>query len=302
VPLLASTATDEVAAPPQHTTLSPMRSGRGDPTTVLAPGEFWRATFTPDGPGTLRLSWASGRSTVRAWGPGADWLVSRVHHMVGNRDAGHRFVDAHPAIMRAQRNHPDLRIGASGTLYHELLPTILAQRITGGEALSQWRRLCMLLGEPAPGPLTGLRLPPHPDRLAGMPSWWFHPHGVERSRADTLRTVARHAAKLWDWAQLPAGECAQKLVLLPGVGEWTIGTVLAIALGEPDAIAVGDYHLKNIVGHALTGRARSTDEQMVELLQPYRGQRGRVVRLLQLDGHSAPKFGPRQRILPMHRW
>jgi hypothetical protein len=41
---------------------------------------------------------------------------------------------------------------------------------------------------------------------------------------------------------------------------------------------------------------------MLELLAPYEGQRGRVVRLLQLDGHRPPAFGPRQRILPMARW
>jgi 3-methyladenine DNA glycosylase/8-oxoguanine DNA glycosylase len=287
---------------PSRTTLSPLRNGGLDPTTVLNDGEFWRATLTPDGPATMRLTWTNARTAVRAWGPGADWLAGRVDHMIGASDPGHRFVDAHPAIMRAQRNHPDVRLGASGTLYHELLPTILAQRITGGEAALQWRRLCVKLGEPAPGPLQGLRLPPHPDRLAAMPSWWFHPLGVERSRADTLRTVARHADRLWEWSRLPAGECAQRLVLLRGVGEWTIGTVLASALGEPDAVAVGDYHLKNIVTHALTGRPRGTDEQLVQLLQPYRGQRARVVKLLLLDGHRSPKFGPRQRILPMRKW
>ena len=49
-------------------------------------------------------------------------------------------------------------------------------------------------------------------------------------------------------------------------------------------------------------RPRGTDDEMVALLEPFRGQRGRVLRLLLLDGNAAPKFGPRQRILPMHRW
>lgn len=299
MPSVASVLTPEV---PQRATLSPFRNGFGDPTTVLGQGEFWRATLTPDGAGTLRLSWASGRTIMQTWGPGGDWLADGVERLIGHTDPGHRFVDAHPAIMRAQRNHPDLRIGGSGNLYHELLPTILAQRITGGEAVRQWRRLCVQLGEPAPGPMPHLRLPPQPHRLAEMPSWWFHPLGIERSRADTLRCVARHADRLWTWATLPVGDCMQKLALLNGVGEWTIGVVLATALGEPDAIAVGDYHLKNVVTHALTGRARGTDAHMLDLLQPYRGQRGRVVQLLMLDGHGAPKFGPRQRILPMYRW
>jgi hypothetical protein len=41
---------------------------------------------------------------------------------------------------------------------------------------------------------------------------------------------------------------------------------------------------------------------MLELLEPYRGQRARVVRLIQLGGSRPPAFGPRRRVLPMHRW
>jgi hypothetical protein len=73
-------------------------------------------------------------------------------------------------------------------------------------------------------------------------------------------------------------------------------------MGDPDAVAVGDFHLKNLVSFNLAGEARGTDERMLELLTPYKGQRGRVVRLLQLDGRPPPAFGPRQRILPMARW
>jgi hypothetical protein len=32
---------------------------------------------------------------------------------------------------------------------------------------------------------------------------------------------------------------------------------------------------------------------MLELLEPYRGHRARVLRLLMLAGASAPRFGPR---------
>jgi 3-methyladenine DNA glycosylase/8-oxoguanine DNA glycosylase len=202
-------------------------------------------------------------------------------------------------VLRAQRNHPDVRFGASRSLYHELLPTILGQRITAGEAVRQWRLLVRRLGRPAPGPF-GLTLPPDPDDLAGRPTWWFHPLGIEVKRADALRTAARHARRLWTWADEP--DPGRRLALLPGVGQWTIGSVLSVSHGDPDAVAVGDFHLKNIVAHAFTGRARGTDEQMLELLQPYAGQRGRVIRLLLLDGHRAPAFGPRQRVLPLNRW
>jgi endonuclease III len=292
-----------------RTTLSVFRYGSGDPTTVVNPGGFLRATHTPDGPATLLVRWgidsrSSGSAPIdaEAWGPGAPWMLGRVDRLIGAAD--HGVVDplGHPVVARAVRNHPGLRIGASGTLFHDIVPVVLGQRITAGEAFAQWRRLVEALGEPAPGPFPTLRLPPTPRALVDRPTWWYHPLGVERRRAETIREIARRASHLWDWAELPAHDCAAKLVLLPGVGQWTIGSVLGPALGEPDAVAVGDFHLKNTVAHALAGEARGTDERMLELLEPYRGQRGRVVRLLQLDGHQAPKFGPRQRILPMRHW
>jgi endonuclease III len=278
-------------------TLSAYRYGYRDPTTILRPGEFWRATHTPDGAGTLHLDWRDGDVRARAYGPGGDWLLATAPGLIGDHDPGHVFVDADLIVMRAQRNHPWVRFGASRTLYHELIPTVLGQRVTGGEAIQQWHRLVRQLGTSAPGP-EPLLLPPEPSALAGRPAWWYHGLGIETKRADAIRTVARHAQRLFDWAWAP--NPAELLALLPGIGQWTTGSVLAHGVGDPDAVAVGDYHLKNIVVHAFTGRPRGTDEEMLELLEPYRGQRGRVVRLLLLDGHRAPAFGPRQRVIPLN--
>lgn len=278
--------------------LAAYRYGAHDPTTIVGSGEFWRATITPAGPGTLHLDWRTGELQARTWGAGGQWLHDRVPALTGALDPGHRFSDAHPAIMAAQRDH-DVRFGASGTLYHELLPTVIGQRITAGEALRQWRDLTRALGDPAPGPRPDLRLPPDPQRLADSPTWWFRTLGIEAKRATTLREIARHSARLHDWAALPSHEVAAKLALLRGVGPWTIGNVLAVAKGDPDAVAVGDFHLKNIVVHTLAGRARGSDEEMLELLAPYAPQRGRAVRLLLVAGHRAPSFGPRRRIQPV---
>jgi 3-methyladenine DNA glycosylase/8-oxoguanine DNA glycosylase len=95
---------------------------------------------------------------------------------------------------------------------------------------------------------------------------------------------------------------AEKLGLLLGIGPWTIGSVLGPVLGDPDAVAVGDYHHPNTVAWALAAEARADDDRMLELLEPYRGQRGRVLWALTSIAGGAPKFGPRQRILPMARW
>ena len=42
-----------------------------------------------------------------------------------------------------------------------------------------------------------------------------------------------------------------------------------------------------------TGEPRGDDARMLELLEPYRGQRARVVRLIERAGVTAPKYGPR---------
>jgi 3-methyladenine DNA glycosylase/8-oxoguanine DNA glycosylase len=69
-----------------------------------------------------------------------------------------------------------------------------------------------------------------------------------------------------------------------------------VALGDPDAVSEGDFHLPNLVAWNLAGEPRGTDERMLQLLEPYRGQRGRVQRLLEAGGTGAPRFGPRMRI------
>jgi 3-methyladenine DNA glycosylase/8-oxoguanine DNA glycosylase len=80
---------------------------------------------------------------------------------------------------------------------------------------------------------------------------------------------------------------------MPGVGPWTSAEVARLALGDPDAVSVGDYHLPNIVAWALAGEERATDERMLELLAPYRGQRARVQVLLEASHISPPAYGPR---------
>lgn len=287
---------------PLRRVLSAYRFGVADLTTQIGHGEFWRATFTPDGPGTLHLDWSDGHLRQTAYGAGAGWLLARVPALTGALDAGHTFTTGHPRILAAQRQTPAVTFGASYTLYHDLLPIILGQRITAGEAIRQWHQLVHHLGKPAPGPHPTLRLPPAAADLASRPAWWFHPLGIETKRARALSEVAQHSVRLHEWAELTPHDAAVRLQLLPGIGQWTVGSVMATTFGDPDAIAVGDYHLKNAVVYALTGRARGSDDEMLTLLAPYTGQRGRAVRLLLSVSPRPPKFGPRHRVLPMSRW
>jgi hypothetical protein len=59
---------------------------------------------------------------------------------------------------------------------------------------------------------------------------------------------------------------------------------------------VGDFNIPNLVAWSLAGEPRADDRRMLELLAPYAGHRGRVVRLLGSAGIKPPRFGPRRPI------
>jgi 3-methyladenine DNA glycosylase/8-oxoguanine DNA glycosylase len=90
----------------------------------------------------------------------------------------------------------------------------------------------------------------------------------------------------------------QRLRSLAGVGAWTSAEVRRVALGDADAVSVGDYHLPHMVAWTLAGEPRADDDRMLELLEPFPGHRGRVVRLIELGGRAAPRRGPR---MPLRR-
>ena len=278
------------------------QTGKYDPTTSFEPGGWWRATLTPDGPATLHLWWSASGLDAEALGPGAEWVLATVPELLGDLDEPVPFTTGHPQVLEAQHRHPDLRIGRSRRLYHGLLPIIIGQRVTGGEAVRSWQRMCRAAGDLAPGPRP-LRLPPEPRVLAAKPYWWFHRFGIERKRAEALREVAAHAHHL-EQLDEPADPVEARRVLstIRGVGVWTIGMALGPCLGDPDAVAVGDFWIPHAVCWALAGEPRGSDERMLELLEPYLGQRGRAVSLLFAEGWRAPRFGPGIRVMPIAAW
>jgi 3-methyladenine DNA glycosylase/8-oxoguanine DNA glycosylase len=275
-------------------TLAPLARGRGDPTIRLAPDHVWWATRTPDGPASLHLRHAAGRLVAEAHGPGADVLLDRVPTMLGVPVASIDLPAHHPLVTRLARRFPGVRVPRTEAVMDALVPAILEQKVTGDEARRAWRGLVAAHGEAAPGPSAwGLRLPPAPATLARLPYYAFHPFGVEQRRADTVRRVAARAAWLEAVVDLEPPVAQERLLAVPGIGPWTAAEVAVRALGDPDAVSVGDFHLPNLVAFALAGEARADDARMLELLEPYRGQRGRVVRLLETSGVEAPRRGPR---------
>jgi 3-methyladenine DNA glycosylase/8-oxoguanine DNA glycosylase len=275
-----------------RTTLGPLAHGRGDTTIRIGRGEAWLAFHTPEGPASLRLVMA-GHAGVRAsaWGAGAGSALDSAPALVGEMDRPEAFVAHHPLLRRLQRSHAGLRLPASGRVFQAMVPAVIEQKITGTEAFRVYAALLRVHGEPAPGPMATLRLPPTPERLAGLPYHSFHPLGLERRRSEVIRRAAARAA--WLEAAEDAAEATRRLRSLPGIGAWTAAEVTRAAFGDPDAVSVGDYHVPNMVAWALAGEPRGDDARMLELLEPYRGQRGRVQRYLEVGRVTAPRYGPR---------
>jgi 3-methyladenine DNA glycosylase/8-oxoguanine DNA glycosylase len=275
-------------------TLSALMFSRYDPCAQFVDGGFWWAVRTPDGPATLSLH-RDGRDLVAAgYGPGAAWVVDRADAVAGLRDDPTGFADlaaTHPLVARLAREHRGMRLPATGRVFLRLLRAVCEQKVTGKEAYRAYAAIVRRFGQPAPGPVARLLLPPDPAEIAAAPYWTFHPLGLEQRRADTLRRAAAAAARLERCAG-PAGATA-RMTAIAGIGPWTAAEVVRVAYGDPDAVSVGDFHIPNTVAWALAGEPRGDDARMLELLAPFAGHRGRVCLLLKVAGIGAPRFGPR---------
>lgn len=255
-------------------TVAVHRRGLGDPAYAITPdGAHWRAVYTPAGPGALRLRCSAGEVSAQAWGAGAQWLLDAVPGLIGGADEPRALRPRHPAVAAAVAALPGMRLSRSDRVWEALVPAILEQKVTGAEAFRAWRTLLRRHGTVAPGPspdgAVPLRVPPPRERWAAIPSWEWHRAGAEPVRMHTVIGASAVAVE----------HRADRLAALPGIGPWTVAEVLGRAHGDPDAVPVGDYHLPALVGEVLIGE-RVDDAGMLELLEPYRGQRGRVLRLL----------------------
>ncbi|UMG92300.1 DNA-3-methyladenine glycosylase 2 family protein [Nocardioides sp. TF02-7] len=241
--------------------------------------------------------------SAAAWGPGAAWALDQLPELLGAADDWSGFEPLHPVVTEAWRHRPHARLGRTGRVVESLVPSIIEQKVTGKEAFAGFRSLVRRYGEPAPavGEEVDLWLQPEPETLAQVPSWaWLGLH-VDPARSRAVVTAARHARSLervGSGGADAAPALDRAIRSLPGLGIWTSAEVRQRALGDPDAVSFGDFHVAKDVGWALLGR-EVDDLELAELLEPWRPHRGRVPFLLLAAGVRRPRRGPRMS-LPRH--
>jgi 3-methyladenine DNA glycosylase/8-oxoguanine DNA glycosylase len=284
-------------------TLAPLRRGPRDPCfQIPGDGTVWRTSLLPAGPVTARISRAGTNAAhCMAWGAGAEQFLEALPAMLGADDDASGFVPRDPTVAAAHRRVPHLRIGRTGLVLEALIPAIIEQRVPGADAFRSWRLLVSKYGTPAPGPApAGMRVPPSAEVWRHIPSWEFHRANVDPRRAQAVVSCARRAASLERLVARPAEEARRALTSLPGVGEWTAAETAQRAFGDPDAVSVGDYHIPKMIGWTLLGRPVD-DTVMLELLEPMRPHRHRVVRLLEASGLAyEPRRGARLPVQQIH--
>ncbi|BDZ39433.1 DNA-3-methyladenine glycosylase family protein [Microbacterium suwonense] len=297
----APTAARESVYRPRHpldlmATVGMLRRGGTDPTIVIDGGRLWMAFRTDAGIASLCLRNVGDEIHAAAWGSGAGEALDRVPALCGADDDSTGFdVSSHPRLAEVARRNPGIRMTRTGRVFDALACAIIEQKVTGMQAFGAWRQLVSSYGERAPGPTPRpMFAAPSSEMWRSIPSWAFHRAGVEPSQARTIARSAMRGPSL-ERAVLSASDGPARervLTSLPGIGPWTSAETRIRALGDPDAVSVGDFHLAHEVGYALTG-SRTDHDGMLELLAPWAGHRQRIIRLIFAAGIREPRRGAR---------
>lgn len=279
-----------------RSTLGMLRRGNTDPTMIVDGPVIWRAVRTPLGAATLAVRSIGDEIRATAWGAGAGLALDTVPQLCGADDDPTGFDAArHPLIAEVARRNPGLRLTRTASVFDALACAILEQKVTSMQAFGAWRFLVTRFGERAPGPTPRpMFAAPAASVWRAIPSWIWHRAAVEPPQSKTLVRAAARGESI-ERAVLAAATGADRddvLTSLPGIGLWTSAETRIRALGDPDAVSVGDYHLAHEVGHVLAG-SRTDDAGMLELLAPWAGHRQRVIRLIFASGVKEPRRGPR---------
>jgi AraC family transcriptional regulator of adaptative response / DNA-3-methyladenine glycosylase II len=156
-------------------------------------------------------------------------------------------LDKDSALRKLLKHHSGVRVPGSWDGFELTVRAILGQQVSVKGATTIAGRLAATYGEPLSLPegieSEGLRvLFPGPERLMRAR---LENSGIIRSRADTIRSVARAVVRgdvRFDPAQDPAEFCGT-LQSIKGIGEWTAQYVAMRTLKNPDAFPASDLGL-----------------------------------------------------------
>jgi len=197
-------------------------------------------------------------------------------------------VDLRP-FYRALRSDPVLApslsafrgLGVAGwsDVWEALVTTVLCQQVNLKFAYDIRRELAAALGLSARiGGKTFHAFPP-PERLAEESAGSLRRFRLSRSKAETIRRLARAFARgelsQAELEALPDAAVVERLTAIKGIGTWTAETVLLRGLGRLDAFPAGDLGVVKYLAQGLFARTgRATEAEMRRRAESWRPWRG----------------------------
>jgi AraC family transcriptional regulator, regulatory protein of adaptative response / DNA-3-methyladenine glycosylase II len=167
-----------------------------------------------------------------------------------------------PALAGPIRESPGLRVPGCWDGFELAIRAILGQQISVAAASTLAGRIVKAFGEPYPAAEKVTHLFPSPNVLAEAD---LTKAGLTRSRAETVRALARavSSGQIRFDGVTNSELFLARLCEVPGIGGWTAQYVAMRALGDTDALPVGDLGL-------LRTLALSDSRELEARSQPWR--------------------------------
>jgi 3-methyladenine DNA glycosylase/8-oxoguanine DNA glycosylase len=279
-------------------TLSIVAMGRGDPCLRVDHSRRVRlALLGPNGPVGVDLLHGDEHIQAKVSGIDAEWLLPYLPSLLG-LDFQPPRLDGPRRLRTVAHRMAGMRLPKLPVVFARVVSLVLQQLISYRDATYGWRKLVQRYGQV----LTeqeDLFAPPTAQTLRGMALHQFVECGILPQHARRILGIARVAdriEKVWNGG-LDAGATDRTCELLstqPGIGPWTIGYLRGAALGDSDAIVLGDYGLPKQIKYFFTGEEEATDDDMLALLEPYAPHRFYAMLLIQKSRIVPPRRGPRR--------
>ncbi|MCA9777273.1 MAG: hypothetical protein KC800_11170 [Candidatus Eremiobacteraeota bacterium] len=235
-----------------------------------------------------RLTIGAGQSEIVVQVEGAELSESEVRLMLALDDQPDVPLEVEDPLRQLSPRIRRFRLGRVPWIYEAVVQTILHQRVSGSEAGHNWYRLCRRWGES----WDGLFSVPSPKRLLAISSADFASCGIEQKRMLPIREAAFRIRPYLSPETAPE-EIGETMLACRGIGVWTEQYVRGHFLGDADAVPLGDYALPKTVSYFFEQNPKGTDEDMLRLLEPYRGNRFRILNWLEWAGAGPPRRGAR---------
>ena len=155
-----------------------------------------------------------------------------------------------PLLAQQMQRTPGLRVPGSFAPFELAIRAILGQQVSVAGATTVAGRLVRSFGEPmlTPWPQLSHHFPT-PARLAALSIEEIAAIGLPKTRAATIKSFAAFSASggLDIEPGVSMEQLIQRLVALPGIGDWTAQYIAMRALRFPNAFPAGDLGLQKAV-------------------------------------------------------